>query len=58
MNYLKKQGMEKIIEQVKAGKISREDFKEFLFDDARKDDGFVSVEEKTKINEIMMKLGE
>ena len=52
----KKQGMEKIIEQVKAGKINREDFKEFLFDNARKDDGFVSAEEKEKINEIIKNL--
>jgi len=53
----KKHGVEKIIEQVKADKISREDFKEFLFDDARKGDNFITDEEKAKINAIMTKLG-
>jgi len=52
----KKQGMEKVIEQVKAGKFSREDFKELLFDDARKNDGFVSDKERENINLIMKML--
>jgi len=49
----KKQGMEKVIEQVRAGKFNRRDFKEFLFDDARKNDNFISNKEKARIKEIM-----
>jgi len=53
-----KKAIDKVIEQVKSGKINREDFREFLFDDARKDDGFISDEERWKINAIMTKLGD
>lgn len=52
----KKKGMEKVIEQVRAGKITREDFKEFLFEDARKSDNFIDDKERKNINLIMKML--
>jgi len=49
----KKQGMDKIIEQVRTGKINREDFRAFLIDEARKGDDFVSEDERIKIKDLI-----